>query len=255
MSKGLFLEERRNEIIKLLEKNGRAEVKELAQLFAVTEDAIRKDLRHLEKQNILIKTYGGAVSSSQKAGSIPYKDRGEPNDKVPLAKAAASLIEEGDTIFVESSSITNLMFGEIKAMENVTLVTNSIHGLANMLGKVNLIHVGGNVHATDEGSYGDFALQTLEQINFDKCFLSSSGITTDFIVTTSLQENVALKKMAIAKSKKTILLASETKWNRYGTFNVSSLEEVHTVITNTADQSTLDQLRDRGIHVITVRNS
>lgn len=250
----MFAEERRKQIVELIRREGRVQVKELAAGFKVTEDAIRKDLRFLDKEGLVHKTYGGAVLPSQFPEFIAYKDRGEEG-KQPFAKAATALIRPGDTVFIESSSFTNLMFYELPRMEQVTVVTNSIHGLPELSSKVKLIHVGGIVHEGDEAAYGLLTQQAVSQINFDKCFLRTVGISPEWQVTASLQESLALKQAVMRQSDQSIMLIEDKNWNRRGRYNVCDLRELDTVITNTKEPAIVSKLADHGITVIPVMDN
>ncbi|SHE15171.1 HTH-type transcriptional repressor glcR [Chlamydia abortus] len=255
MNKPLFTEERRKRILEQIQREGRVQVKELAVLFSVTEDAIRKDLRFLDQQGLVQKTYGGALLPSKASSFIAYKDRGGTESKKPFAKAAAALIKPGDTVFIESSSYTNLMFYEMEPMPGVTVVTNSIHGLSELASKVKLIHVGGTIHPEDESGYGFFALQTIQQINFDKCFLRTSGISPDWKVSAALQDSLELKQTVIRHSKQKILLIGRNHWNRVHRYNVCELGEMDVVLTDTDDEKILSKLARQGIDVISVDQS
>ncbi|GIP41096.1 DeoR family transcriptional regulator [Paenibacillus sp. J31TS4] len=232
MTEALFGEERRRQIVELLNRNGRVEVRQLAEQFKVTPDAIRKDLRWLESRALAQRTYGGAVPPTSVSGFVAYRNRGEPDRKMPLVKAALSLIQPGETVFLESSSYTDLMMNEMDAVPGVTVITNSLHGLAGIAGKVKLLHTGGSFHEEDEAFYGPMAIQTIRQLNVDKCFLRTSGIGTDGRVTTSLSETMELKKAVMAQARQTVLMVDESNWNHWDRFNVCELREMHVVVTN-----------------------
>ncbi|GIP34689.1 DeoR family transcriptional regulator [Paenibacillus sp. J2TS4] len=206
----------------------------------------------LDEQGLVQKTYGGALLPSKASAFIAYKDRGGAEAKKPFAKAATALIEPGDTIFIESSSYTNLMFYEMEPMPGVTVVTNSIHGLSELAAKVKLIHVGGTIHPEDESGYGFFALQTIQQMNFDKCFLRTSGISPDWKVSAALQDSLELKQTVLRHSKQKILLIGKNHWNRVHRYNVCELGEIDVVLTDTDDQMVLSKLDGQGIEVVTV---
>ncbi|MEW9699169.1 DeoR/GlpR family DNA-binding transcription regulator [Paenibacillus sp. SI8] len=246
----LFNEERRNLIVALLEKEGRVEVKRLALQFQVTEDSIRKDLRALESRGLLQKAHGGAVPVSRVSSFVPYQERGDSEKKRPIARAAVSLIQPGETVFIESSSYTHLMFYELGEMTDVTVVTNSIYGLPELVRRVNLIQLGGSVHRQDEACYGPFTLHMLEQMNFDKCFLKPAGITGDGKLTTGLQESLAVKQKAIKQSDRTIVLLDEQDWGRRDVYNVGGLDLIHTVVTNGLSEPLRTKLEKKGIVLV-----
>ncbi|WP_312029516.1 DeoR/GlpR family DNA-binding transcription regulator [Paenibacillus sedimenti] len=249
-SNSLFNEERRNQIVALLEKEGRVEVKRLAALFGVTEDSIRKDLRALESRGLLQKAHGGAVPVTRVSGFVPYQERGEPERKRPIARAAVALIQPGDTVFIESSSYTHLMFYELGNMPDVTVVTNSIYGLPELVRRVNLIQLGGTVHKQDEACYGPFTLYMLSQINFDKCFLKPAGITEDGKLTTGLQESLAVKQTALKQSERTIVLVDEQDWGRRDVYNVCAIDAIHTIVTNGLPEALAKKWEKKGIAMV-----
>ncbi|WP_010272702.1 DeoR/GlpR family DNA-binding transcription regulator [Paenibacillus senegalensis] len=247
----MFIEERRKRIVDIIRRDGRVQVKQLAAQFSVTEDAIRKDLRFLDKKGLVHKTYGGAVLPAQLPEFIAYKDRGLEG-KHPFAKAAVGLIRPGDTVFIESSSFTNLMFSAMPALKDVTVVTNSIHALPELLTRVSLIHIGGKVHEGDEAAYGCFAMQAIEQMNFDKCFLRTAGISSDWQVTASLEESLELKRAVLKQSDMAIMLIDQKNWNRRGRYNVCDLREMDAVITDTEDPEIIRLLEENEIERISL---
>jgi DeoR/GlpR family transcriptional regulator of sugar metabolism len=250
MAKGLFNDERRGQILDLLQQEGRVQVKQLAARFQVTEDSIRKDLRFLETKGHLQKAHGGAVPISRVSGFVPYQQRGEPERKRPLAQAAVALIEPGDTIFIESSSYTHLMFSEIGQLPDVTVVTNSIYGLPELVHRVQLIQLGGTVHKEDEACYGPFAQQMLSQMNFDKCFLKPAGISADGKLTTGLQESMAIKQAAIRQSERVVVILDEQDWGRRDVYHVCSVEAVSTIVTNHPPSDLASKWEKKGILMI-----
>ncbi|MEK8133153.1 DeoR/GlpR family DNA-binding transcription regulator [Paenibacillus filicis] len=250
MTATYFIEERRQRILELLQAQERVTVKQLSTLFTVTEDAIRKDLRYLESLKQLKRTYGGAVLPSALSAFVPYADRGGAERKLPLARLAVQLIEPGDLVFAESSSYTALLLQEMPLLPDVTVVTNSVHGLAELSRKVKVIHLGGTVHAQDEGCYGFHTLAALSHYNFDKCFMRTSGVSADGMVTTSLPETLELKRAVLPLAKQAILLVAEEQWNCKDRYNVGDLDEWNTVITDTKDPQVWTRLRQQGIHAV-----
>lgn len=124
----MFVEERHQEILRLLEENEKVKVKDLSKRFEVTEDCIRKDLASMEVKNLLKRTYGGAVRpdtlhpghnnivSTRKDKNIKEKQR--------IAKKAVELIRNGDMIFLDTST-TNIELAKeiIKRELQITVVS------------------------------------------------------------------------------------------------------------------------------------
>ena len=103
----MFLEERYDKIIKMVEDKGRMSVKDLSSIFKVTEDCIRKDLRELEKRGKVKRVHGGAITNRSHNDIKHINERKEINSgkKQEIAKRAFNEIEDGDIVFLDVSSI------------------------------------------------------------------------------------------------------------------------------------------------------
>ncbi|WP_159885510.1 DeoR/GlpR family DNA-binding transcription regulator [Paenibacillus puerhi] len=250
MTGAYFIDERRQRIVELLQAQERVTVKQLSALFTVTEDAIRKDLRYLESLKQLKRTYGGAVLPSALSAAGPCAGQEDSERRQSIARLAARLIEPGDTIFAESSGYTTMLLQEMPSLPNVTVVTNGIHGLAELSRKAKVIHIGGTVLERDEACYGFHALAALQHYHFDKCFMRTSGVGTDGMVTTSLPETQELKRALLPLAKHSILLVAGEQWDRQDRYPVGHLEEWSTVVTDSRDPHVLGRLQQYEVQVM-----
>lgn len=108
----MFIEERYKYILDLLEKNGKVLVKDLSKEFNISESMIRKDLQFLEKENLLQRTYGGAINIKNTISSCEsFNKRVEKNIdlKEIVAKKAFKEIKDNETIFLDSSTISYMI--------------------------------------------------------------------------------------------------------------------------------------------------
>ena len=128
----MFVEERQREILEFLHQNGKVLVKDLSERYQVTPDLIRKDLAKLEKEGLLKRTYGGAIPLIQNSVPQPADDSYENNIEVKqrIAEKAETLIRNGDTVFLDLSSINVEIARQlVRKNRNVTIVTNMINVL------------------------------------------------------------------------------------------------------------------------------
>ena len=118
----LFLEERRQAILKHINQNGRASVAELSQQFGVSEVTIRGDLQALAEQNLVVRTHGGAVpvTSGPAVPSLALRRRQQVSEKERIGAAGAALVANGDAIFLDSSSTTLAIAHRLKNRRDVT---------------------------------------------------------------------------------------------------------------------------------------
>lgn len=123
----MFAEERQQKILELLEKNSSTKVKELARMFDVSESTIRRDLQDMEEKGLLKRTHGGAVRIKKMIFEPTFKEKEDKSqkEKLIIAKTAASLIEDNDTIILDSGT-TTLGIARCLEAKDITVITNSI---------------------------------------------------------------------------------------------------------------------------------
>lgn len=118
--------ERRNEILALIQANGRVYVNELADKFQVSQETIRRDLNKLEDYRLIKKIHGGAVSSQFKF-EHEFNERAKiaEAEKRAIAEKAATLLQPGDTVFVDFGSTTLEFARQLATIDQLTVITNS----------------------------------------------------------------------------------------------------------------------------------
>lgn len=253
----MFASERLDEIVKILNREGKVVVKELSALFNVTEDCIRKDLRMLENQNLLHRTYGGGVLARKSAVTENIEDRKyrDVDAKRIIARKAFDLIEENETIFLDIST-TNIRLSEIIAANSkrVTVITNMLDIVKsfsnNSLCKV--IGIGGVFSRELNGFVGAAAIENISQYKVNKAFIGSCGIDIyDGSITTFDVEDGNTKKAILGSSKNIYLVMENRKFYIDGTYKFAHLQDINSVITEeTPDASILEILSNNDTAII-----
>lgn len=120
--------ERRNRILEKLQEEKRVVVSELSQLYDVSEETIRRDLEKLEKDGLATKSYGGAVINENINIDMPFNVRKNRNvvGKQKIAEIVASMVQDGEHIFLDASTTAVFVAKAIKSRERMTVITNSI---------------------------------------------------------------------------------------------------------------------------------
>ena len=126
--------ERRNRILAKLKAEKHVVVSELAKLFSVSEGTIRRDLDRMEKDGLVVKSYGGAVLSESGTSELPFivRKRSNVEEKLIIAEIAASLVNDGDAIILDASSTAVFIAQKLKSKKNITLITNSVEVLMEL---------------------------------------------------------------------------------------------------------------------------
>ena len=172
--------ERKNEILAILQKEQRVLVSELSRRYEVTDETIRRDLEKLEKEGFVKRTYGGAVLNKRKDLDMPLRIREKTNrgEKQIIAGLVKDLIEEGDRIMLDASSTSLMISKELKEMEKLTVITNSVEVLIELAGHdgIQVISTGGNLNETSLSLVGNAAQKVLNGYHVDKAVFSCKGI-------------------------------------------------------------------------------
>jgi DeoR/GlpR family transcriptional regulator of sugar metabolism len=253
----MFTEERLEQILNILNKNDRVKVKDLSERFNVSEGMIRKDLQRLEKEGLLKRTYGGAIVNRKVSKSSPITTRINANlsSKELIAKKAFKLIEDGDVVFLETSSI-NFLLAKLIANSNkkITLITNMslIPPLFNENETVKLIVIGGVYDNKSGGVLGAEVIKNISKYIFNKGFLGSSGVnlTTNSVGTATLEDG-NVKELVVSNSKEVFLLVEKEKFNIDSTYKFASLGEFDTIITESDINNEIrDKLKELNVELV-----
>jgi DeoR family transcriptional regulator, aga operon transcriptional repressor len=134
-SNSLLNEERRREILAALHRDGRVLVKDLARQFRISQITIRKDLEFLDGQGAIQRTHGGALPVQAGAlldPTLREKERLHRRQKMQIARAAVRLVEEGQSVLLDSGTTTTAIARALKDMKRLTVITNAINIAAEL---------------------------------------------------------------------------------------------------------------------------
>ncbi len=234
----MFAKERLNKILRIIERKGKVLVKELAIEFDLTEDSIRKDLKHLEKEGIIERVYGGAILKRDLSTSIvSVRDRQYVfvEEKERIAKKAYSLIKDGDTIFLDISTINVFLAQEIaQGDKSLIIVTNMIDILGVFSyseNKSKIICTGGEYNKLLTGFIGSTAIDIINKFKVNKAFIASCGINIyNNTISASNIEDGLTKKAMIDNSEKVFLVSQKKKLERDGIYKFSKLDDLYGII-------------------------
>ena len=181
--------ERRNLILEKLQAEKRVVVSELSQLYDVSEETIRRDLDKLEKEGLAIKSYGGAVINEDVSIDLPFNVRKNQNvtGKQKMAELAASLVKDGDHIFLDASTTAVFVAKALKEKERLTVITNSMEILLELadVSGWNIISTGGVMKEGYLAFLGSKTILVVDSSKFDQTAFSVAGSMkeVDIIVT------------------------------------------------------------------------
>lgn len=246
-----IVQQRRDNIMMLIQKLGIASVHQLAIEFEISEVTVRRDLEYWEKRGALQRTHGGAklIQRMVKAPNSKYN-----NDRClhAIAKYAALLVEDGDTIFINTSYTALLMIHYIKA-KNCTIITNNTEAtLIQHDDRVNIVLTGGEVMAPKKSMVGDFALNSIRKVLANKCFLGCSGITAEDGITTAIMDETTINEMMLRQTTgERYIVCDHTKVGLKHNFISGSLGNIDALITDvSANNAEVTKIQKKKVKVV-----
>lgn len=238
---------RRYQIMKTIQLKGKVTVDELLELTNVSALTIRRDLQYWEEQGAIERYYGGA-RLVQAFVENAEKDNNE-SCKHAIAKYAAQYVEDGDTIFINTSSTALLVLKYIRG-KRVTVITNNGKAIfMNHDPLVSIVLSGGELRIPKESMVGDFALNNLNRVTANKSFLGCSGIDINVGMTTAILQEVTINETMIKHCKGDVfLLADHTKIGNVHQFIASDIQSFNYLITDKfVDPVLLEEFKEAGL--------
>lgn len=232
----MFAEERLVAILNILHSEGKLKVKELSTTFNVTEDCIRKDLKSLENQGHLKRTYGGAVQIRESSHNYDIRAREQINvqSKTIIAGKAFDLIKDRETIFLDLST-TNILLAKMLAesTKRVTVVTNTLEilNILSFQNHITVVATGGILNKNLLGFTGAATIEFISKYKFDKSFIGSCGIDVfDRSITTFDIDDGITKRAIIEASKKSYVVMENNKFHFDGNYKFATLDDIDCIV-------------------------
>jgi DeoR/GlpR family transcriptional regulator of sugar metabolism len=238
----------------MLETNGFIKVEQLAREMGVSPLTVRRDLGLLAAEGKIDRFYGGAslLKYEDSTGGNIFSS-GFTLNKLAIAQYAAALVEDGDTIFINTSSTALAILPYIGAKQ-VTVITNNVKAISSKhRGDMILVFTGGELRFPKEAMVGDFALNNLNRVTASKCFLGCNGINAEEGVTTAVLQEATINNLMLTRvTGPRYILADKSKIGRRLNFIYGRLREITRLITDTeAPAAVVEELR-RSIDVVQV---
>jgi DeoR family myo-inositol catabolism operon transcriptional repressor len=225
---------------------------ELVTVFDVSKNTIRRDVQELVDRGELKKVYGGVSVIHRKLESFEDRQVRNQEQKVLISKKAASFVEDGDFIFIDSGTTTIEMFQFLKE-KNVTIFTNSIDFIVRALPfeNLNVISIGGMLERKTNALVNPRNMDLLKDYNIKKAFMASTGISLINGVTNASPLESELKKTVVNRSSEVYLLVDHDKFDKYGLMTFCSLDQIDFLVTDEVPNDTYqDYAKKNGIQLV-----
>lgn len=235
---------RQRDIAQIARDEGKVMVDDLAARFDVTVQTIRRDLHDMADQGVLDRVHGGAVLASG-VMNIGYQDRQSLHgaQKTAIARACAANIPDNVSLFLNIGTSTEAVARELLGHRNLVVVTNNMN-VANILAankSCEIILTGGTLRRADGGLVGQMTVATIEQFKVDIGVIGCSALDSDGDLLDFDVQEVVVTQTILRQSRKTMLIADNSKFHRSAPARIASLADIDTFYTDAALTDPLTQ--------------
>lgn len=246
--------ERKRRILEYVRKYNTATVSILAKQFQVHEATIRRDLSEIEQEGVLRRTHGGVVMEEWTNGEPSFSERSEQSidEKMRIGKMAASLVQDGDHIIIDSGTTTLHIARNLVNHTNLTVVTNDFNVASELRDapRVKVILTGGELYPSSymlNGMLTDYALKSLHVV---KAFIGTPALHPQHGIMHPEAQLVPAKQGMIRAAREIIVVADHHKLGKLSLHTVAPTSAIHALITGVeAEQEDIRSFRESGITV------
>ena len=248
------LNDRQNTIVTLARSIGRVTVEDLAARFEVTAQTIRRDLNELCELRVLSRTHGGAIIASS-VENLSYEARRfiAAAEKREIAIAAAALIPNQCSLFINIGTTTEEVATALKNHQNLLVITNNLN-VATALYRhptIEGIVAGGLVRGSDGAVIGSSAVDLIRQFKVDMAVIGASALDEDGSLLDFDPREGNVSRAIIDNARRVLLVCDRTKLERAAPVRFGHMSEVHTFVTDRLTSASLRQIcADRGVKVV-----
>jgi DeoR/GlpR family transcriptional regulator of sugar metabolism len=236
VSKTLIPAQRRERIQAYLTTHNIVSSADLCALLDVSEATVRRDLEWLENEGILERTHGGAMLSQRVQLELQYVQRvqSRAEEKRQIGMLAASMIEDGDIVFINSGTTTTQVIRHIRSSADVTLVTNNVPACLELNDNgFEVLLLGGSYQPTSQSASGRFAIDNLNRIYATKAILAVDGLSLKFGCTVPTNSEAEINQLMIQRNRGPLIVVTDhTKWGVVSNFEIARIDQIHTLVSD-----------------------
>lgn len=231
----MYKQERYDKILAILQDRENVTVDYLVHTLYVSPATVRRDLQALSEQGLVHHYYGGAalIKDPSKAPPIELRQQENNTSKQRIGQRALTLIEDGDSIFIDASSTGLCMVSGLHRFKNLTVTTNSqcvLEALTDM--NVTVYATGGKLLRHSLAYTGPIAEACLRKLQFDKCFFSCQAVSPDGVMADGGEAENAIHRLLMEQPGKKYLLCDENKLGGSAMFTIGHINQLDAVVSD-----------------------
>ncbi|MBD2813482.1 DeoR/GlpR transcriptional regulator [Xenorhabdus sp. Flor] len=226
--------ERRDFIYRYLHEHRTVSIRTLVELLNVSHMTVRRDIGILEEEGKVISIPGGIQLNDALRQELPWSDKAfiYHHHKREIGKYSASLVEDGQVVYLDAGTTTFEIAQVLAERFNLTIVTNDFSIAQYLMDKpqLSLFHTGGQVDKRNYSCVGNSAAMVLRTLNVDIAFISTSSWDLEHGISTPHEEKVLVKQAVLEIARRKILVSDSSKYGKYGMFHVCLLSNLNDIV-------------------------
>ena len=246
--------ERQNAIVAAVETKGVAGIADLAVSLGVSDETIRRDIRHLAGRGLVRKVHGGVALPDPRRATAFRRRMGErAQAKRAIARAAAELISPGETVILDTGTTTTYVAQAMADLRDLLVVTNSTDIARTLaVGQGNRVYMaGGELRADDGAVLGHHAIGYIEQFQAHSAILSIGALDPVIGLMDHHVAEADFSTAVIAHAERAIVVADHTKFARRAPVRFAGLDQIDVVITDRElPRETADAIEAAGVVLV-----
>jgi DeoR family transcriptional regulator, fructose operon transcriptional repressor len=250
----MFAEERRIQIIDLLNERRKVTVDQLCEVFGVSSATIRMDLRELQRIGALTRTHGGAILRMKTGFELNSEQRVIQHlaEKQQIARAALALIDDGDRIVLDTGTTSLELAKLVHEKANLTVITNDIEiaGILEEVESTQVIVMGGILRKRFHCTIVLQGRETYSGLTVDKAFIGVNSLSLEKGATTPDLGQAETKKALISMANRVILLCDSSKIGTVSFAQFATIDQIDVVITDKIDRELKSAFEEKGVEIM-----
>jgi DeoR/GlpR family transcriptional regulator of sugar metabolism len=246
----MLTSKRKQYLMDRLQRDGQLVAKTLCEELNVSEDTIRRDLREMAREGLLLRVHGGALPASPAMGDFAARTQIAPEEKVAIGRAAARLVQDGQVVFVDGGTTSAQLVRHLSPQLKATIVTHSPSIAVELVAHpgIEVIMLGGRLFRHSVVGVGAATIEAIGKVRADLYFMGVCSVHPTAGLSTGDFEEAAVKRALCHAAAETIVLASSEKLDTASPYQVVALTEIAgMVVAGTTPAALLAPYKQLGI--------
>ena len=231
----MLAKERHAIIMEILRKDKIIKISDISRRFSVSNETARRDLEYLQDTEQLKRIYGGAILLGGNTAGLHQAPHAHVrrSQKSSIGRAAASLVNSGETIILDIGSTTLEIARHLSNISGITVLTNSLPIMNELAGtQVTVYCLGGRLNSDELSMYGKVTTDALQQFFVDRAFIGAGGVTLEHGISDYNSEEAIVRQAIIKRANQTVLVADSAKFGTNAFASVCTFNDIDVVVSD-----------------------